>query len=249
MTIYVTLELSLCIGMEMGDKKRNFKSVFKLFQEKIGGTNPAIFQGFFMIDSPIGEDLVEVNIFLSDIDFLDGATIGELAENCFGNHSKTVRLLRCNSHISIVFNINALLKIIVAQIINKPGNLESHLRTCMKPLHHIFLKNAYQFRQTLFDKFDWFVFPYTDNLKLSDNMAIFDFESVYVKNENFKATGTRTWIGKHIAVSVSMLSNLVQEHIFLCDPKSRDLVSSFIDALEILAEQSKAQTKKNFLQI
>ena len=41
----------------------------------------------------------------------------------------------------------------------------------------------------------------------------------------------------------------MQETIFLCDPNSRDLVSSFIDALENLATQSKAQTKMNFLQI
>ena len=40
-----------------------------------------------------------------------------------------------------------------------------------------------------------------------------------------------------------------QEAISICDPKTRDLVSSSIDALENLAKQSKAQMKMNFLPI
>ena len=47
---------------------------------------------------------------------------------------------------------------------------------------------------------------------------------------------------------VSISSNLIQEALFLCNPNPRDLVSSFIGASENLATQSKAQTKKNFLQ-
>ena len=80
-------------------------------------------------------------------------------------------------------------------------------------------------------------------------MAVFDFESICVEAENFKDTETTTWIGKHIQISVSISSNLIQEHVFHCDPTAPDLVSSFTDALETLATQSKVQMKMNFLRI
>ena len=47
-------------------------------------------------------------------------------------------------------------------------------------------------------------------------------------------------------ISVSISSNLIQEPIFLCNPNPCDSVSSFIDALENVATQSKAQMKLNF---
>ena len=75
--------------------------------------------------------------------------------------------------------------------------------------------------------------PYTDNKRLCSNMAIFDFESICVEDDNFKDTETTTSIGKHIPISVSISSHLIEEPIFFSDPNPRDLVSSFIDALRI----------------
>ena len=59
-------------------------------------------------------------------------------------------------------------------------------------------KNVYQLSGTLFEKFDSFGIPYTDNQKFPNNTAIFDFESFYVEDDNSKDTRTTAWIGKHI---------------------------------------------------
>ena len=56
-------------------------------------------------------------------------------------------------------------------------------------------------------------------------------------------------IGKHVPISVSISSNLIAKPIFLYNSNPRDLVESFIDAVEGLATQSKAQTKLKFLEI
>ena len=80
-------------------------------------------------------------------------------------------------------------------------------------------------------------------------MAIFDFESICVKEESYKQTETTTWIGKHVPISVSISSNLIPEPNFLCNANSRHLISSFITALEVLATQSKAQMKLNFIEV
>ena len=107
----------------------------------------------------------------------------------------------------------------------------------------------YQLRETLFDKLDSFDIQYTDDQRLSTNLAVFDFESIRIPEEKIKNAETTTWIGEHVPISVSISSNLIAKPIFLCNSNPRDLIDSFIDAVEGLATQSKAQMKLKFLEI
>ena len=84
--------------------------VFTFSLEKTGGTNAAGFQGVCMKDIPIVEDLVQVNIFLYDIDFVHESMMGELVRKNVGKHSNTLRLLRYNSQF-FVFDINVLFEV------------------------------------------------------------------------------------------------------------------------------------------
>ena len=45
------------------------------------------------------EDLLQLNIFLYDIDFVNGELIGELARRSIRKYEKSVKLLRYNNHI------------------------------------------------------------------------------------------------------------------------------------------------------
>ena len=74
-----------------------------------------------------------------------------------------------------------------------------------------------------------------------------DFESICIPEEKFK--NTETWIGKHVPISVSISSNLIDKPIFLRNSNPRNLDESFIDAVEGLATQSKAQMKLKFLEV
>ena len=60
--------------------------LFTLLLEKNGGHNPTSFQGVCTKDIPAVEDLDQVNIFLYDIDFVDGAMIGELDRRTVDKH-------------------------------------------------------------------------------------------------------------------------------------------------------------------
>ena len=106
----------------------------------------------------------------------------------------------------------------------------------------------YQLPETLFDKLNSFHFQYTDDQKLCINLDAFDFESICILEEKFKNTETTTWIGKHVPISVSISSNLISEPIFLRNSNPCDLVESFLDAVEGLATESKAQMKLKFLE-
>ena len=96
---------------------------------------------------------------------------------------------------------------------------------------------------------DAFNIPYRKEQKLFKNLAIFDFESICVKEESYRQTETTTWIAKHVPISISISSNLIPEHIFLCNANPHHLILSFITALEGLATQSKAQMKLNFIEV
>ena len=121
--------------------------------------------------------------------------------------------------------------------------------TCSERVKHIYPKNVYQLRETLFEKLDCFNIPYREDQKLFENLAVFNFESVCVKEETYTETETQKWIKKHVPRSVSISSNLIPEPIFLCNSDPRHLVSSFVSALEGLATQSKAQMKLRFIEV
>ena len=120
--------------------------------------------------------------------------------------------------------------------------------TCSHRVKHIYPKKVYELRETFFEKLDAFNIPYRNEQKLFKNLAIFDIESICVKEANsYKGTETTTWIGEHISDSIS--SNLIPEPIFLYNANPHHLISSFFTALEGLATQSKAQMKLNFIEV
>ena len=161
-----------------------------------------------------------------------------------------MRLLRYNNHICYVNNINAVFQSFRCpncdNFFNRRFNLERHLTTCSERVKNVYPRNAYQIRETLFDKLDPFGINYTSEQKLVKNIAIFDFESICIQEEIFRDTITTAWVWKHVPISVSISSSLVDEPIFLCNSDPNHLVASFIGVLEKLASQSKAKMKNLF---
>ena len=143
--------------------------------------------------------------------------MGTLSENLQGEVQKyqnTVRLLRYNNHICYLNNINAVFQSFRCPncdtLFNKTFTLERHLTTCSELRKNVYLGNVYQIRETLFDKLDSFGIKYTSEQNLLENLAMFDFESIGVQEETYKDTNTTTWIEKHVLISVSISSNLVE---------------------------------------
>ena len=171
-----------------------------------------------MTDIPKVEEMLQLNIFLYDIDFMDGELVGELARRSIQKFEKSVKLLRYNNHVCYVSDMNSFFKSIRCStcdtIFSKTGNLERHLITCSERVKHIYAKNVYQLRETLFEKLDFFNIPYKEDQKLFKNLAISDFESICVKRETYKETETTKWIGKHVLILVSISSDLTPEPIF-----------------------------------
>ena len=216
--------------------------IFNLFLKNFGEGDPSKYQGAHMTDIPKVDEILQLNIFLYDINFVKGELIGELARKSIQKSEKSVKLLCYNNH--ICYNINALFKAVRCTtcdtFFSKTGNLERHLVTCSDRVKHIYPKNVYELRETFFEKLDAFNIPYKREQKLFKNLAISDFESICVKEESYKQSETTTWIRKHVPISASISSNLIPEPIFLCNASPHHLISSFITALKGLATQNKA---------
>ena len=217
------------------------------------GLSPNQFQGIHMNDVPTVEDLLTLSILLYDIDIVDGNIVAELARRSAQKYENTVRLLRYNNHICYVNNINAACQYFRCPncdtFFNKTFNLERHLTTCSERVKKVYPRIVYQIRETLFDELDSFGINYTSEQKPFIDLEIIDFESFCVQEETFRDTITTTWVGKHVPISVSISSSLVEEPIFLCNSDPHHLVASFIGVLENLASQSKAKMKNSFLDI
>ena len=147
-----------------------------------------------MTDIPKVEEMLQLNIFVYDIDFVDGELIGEPARRSIQKFEKSFKLLRYNNQICYVSDMNSPLKSFRCStcdtIFSQTGNLERHLITCSERVKDIYPKNVYQLRETLFEKLDSFNIPYREDQKLLKNLAVFDFESICVKEERYKGTET-----------------------------------------------------------
>ena len=108
--------------------------IFDLFLNNSEEGNVSKFQGVHLNDIPKVEDLLQLNIFLYDNDFVDGELIGELCRRSIQKFEKSVKLLRYNNRICYVNNINALFKACRCTtcdtFFSKTGNLERHLVNC-----------------------------------------------------------------------------------------------------------------------
>ena len=174
--------------------KEETSKIFNLFLNNSEEADPSNFQGLHITDIPKVEEMLQLNIFLHDIDFVDGELIGELARRSIQKFEESVKLLRYNNQICYVSDMNSFLKSFRCStsdtIFSKTGTLERLLITCSERVKHIYPKNVYQLRETLFEKLDSFNIPYRKDQHLFKNLAVFDFESISVKEETYKETET-----------------------------------------------------------
>ena len=177
-----------------GKKKLEVETskVFNLFLNNSEEGDVSKFHCVPLKDIPKVEDLLQLNFFLYDIEFVDGELIGELCRRSIQKYEKSVKLLRYNNQICYKNNINALSKAFQCTtcdiFFSKTVNLEQQLVTSSdlgKHIKLIYAKNVYELRETFFEKLDAFNISYENEQKQFRNLAIFDFESICVKEDSY----------------------------------------------------------------
>ena len=82
----------LALHLHGNDKlEKETSKIFNHFLSDCEDGDPSNFQGVHMNDIPKVEDLLQINIFLYDIDFVDGELIGEFAARSIQKDNKSVK--------------------------------------------------------------------------------------------------------------------------------------------------------------
>ena len=137
--------------------------IFNLIINKMDGLSADQLRGVHMNDIFIVEDLLSLNILLYDIDIVDGNIIGErrfekddgnvIARRYVQKYENTVRLLRCNTHIFYVNNINAVFQSFRCPscdtFFNRTFNLERHLTRCSERVKMSFWRTYIKPKKTV----------------------------------------------------------------------------------------------------
>ena len=115
---------------------------------------PKKFRGVSVEDLPVVEEIVQRNILICDFHIQEGEYVGELARRSIGRFDKTVKLLRFNNHIIHTSNINSFFKCFRCPscdtYFNKSESFNKQLLRSKDRVKHIYPKNVYQLRETLF---------------------------------------------------------------------------------------------------
>ena len=147
---------------QMGDLEKKHQKCFFLLLEVNGRTNPVIFQSVCQKDIPIVENLVQLNVFLYDVVFVEGTIIGHVFRGGRGKHSNKIQLFSYKSHTSYVFDILVFFKLCpcpsCVNFFSRAPNLVRLLTTCSERVKHVYRKRAYQLCETMFDKLDSFFY-------------------------------------------------------------------------------------------
>ena len=91
-----------------GRSEERTRCFFHLYMKEKGKVESANFQSVCLNDKQTAEETLGINSILYDVDTVDGYFVGELVRWSLQKHSSTVWLLRYNSHIYYVANIQAL---------------------------------------------------------------------------------------------------------------------------------------------
>ena len=165
-----------------------------------------------------------------------------------------MKLLRFNNKIIQTNDIDSFFKCFRYRscdiFFHKSDHFNKHLVRCKHRVRHVYPKNTYTLRETLFEKLDGLNIPYIEDQKLISNVAIFDSESKCVPTDKLKELTDQNkyldCIGKHVPISVSIFSNLQDDPIFLSEKHPELLIIAFGSNLELQAEKSKLQMRTKF---
>ena len=160
--------------------------MFNLFLENSEERDVSKLQGVHLNEIPKVEDLLQLIIFLYDIDFVDGELIGELCRRSVQKYERGVKI--CATTITFAtsttsthcYKRSCVLR--VTHFSQRRG-IWNHICFFVVIVLSIYPNNVCKPRKTRFEKLDAFSIPYRNEQKLFKNLAIFDFESICVKED------------------------------------------------------------------
>lgn len=113
-------------------------------------------------------------------------------------------------------------------------------QTCLAKVYYFFPGGAYKMPSTIFQLLKDEGFIITDHLKYFPYRATFDFECMFNPKTCLNDTEKLTWDAKHIPLSLSVCSNVLeynQHKCFESDGDSKQLIKEMVDYLVKISQE------------
>ena len=221
------------------------QNTLKLMQSFLSATRRVDenFPGIHEDDIPVLEEITGRNIQIYSIFFDEQSEMfAELSRRSCLKRAQTTSLLRYENHICWTADVNKFLKkfrcYVCDQFFDRSFNLMRHMQNCSDNIHHKYPTGAYQLAETIFDRLDDVKINVPQELRLFSHLIVFDFESITVPDNTLRNTDLTSWIGKHVPISVSIASKLLEDPIFICNEDAYQLIRDFVSNLTYIAEKS-----------
>ena len=156
------------------------------------------FPGVSVESLPVVEEIVQRIIFIKNFNIQEGDYVGKLAQKVLGKFAKTVGLMSFNNHIFHTNDINSFLKCSPCPncdiFFHTSGHFNQHLLRSKDRVRQNYPDNVYELRENLFEKLEEFNLPISEENKLFNNLAIFDFgRFVFLFGTNSKKNYNLDW--------------------------------------------------------
>ena len=241
------------VAFELSGSQNLATETFKLFESFINLTNQDLFNfpGVCSNQISIVENLVKCNIQLFEICYDESGTLcGQLSRRSAHTYQQTISLLQYDDHICWTDDIDTVLKrfrcLTCDHFFSRTKILLKHVPNCKENIKHVYPSGPYQLDSTIFERLQDVGIEVEAEHKMFQNLAVFDFESITVKDDQLCDTERTKWIGRHVPVSVSIASNLLQETVFLYNSDPFELVRSFLTTLVGLSNESSIHYRNLF---
>ena len=106
-----------------------------------------------------------------------------------------------------------------------------------KKTSSIYPPGPYQLESTILERLQDVGIVIEAEHKMFQNLAVFDFESITVQDDQLCDIERTKWIVRHVPVSYSLASNLLQETVFLYNSVPFELLRSFLTTQVGLSNQ------------
>ena len=233
-------------------QEEEISKIFIFFLKKASRIDPANFRCVCVEDIAAVEDIVEADISFYDFDIVEDLWLGSLR----GGVSRIILLLYSYCVLLVTFAVfprsclSSKPNVVHREMISSQElqtwsviwvlaqeELNNFLQIiCINCEKHCLTKETRSI-------------SFTQMTKCSLRTWQFSNLSQFVCRKINCDTDSALWIGKDVQLSVSTLSNLVEQPIFLCNSNLGALVESFADALDGLGTQTKTQMNMKFSEI
>ncbi len=244
-----------CLAVWSGCHPHNFTGTVKqYFQKYKPEANHNTFAGVTLEELPELEKLFQLNINVyeltqedddDDDDDKPKHVVSKIVQRSHRQYENTMNVNLYKGHFSYIRDMDQYCHSYACskcgKLWHKVKSLHRHERTCEVNVKYQYVGGTFHLRDTVFDKLEDEGIPVPEADRYYPYRATYDYECYFSKEDLPNSSKKLTWEARHIALSVSVCSNVPDHDTPVCYISEGDttaLVEKMVHKLEAIAEHA-----------